>query len=111
MFRQAFTMVELVFVIVIIGILATVAVPKLAATRDDASESVLCQNISICVMDMASKYTATHNVSLTDSEACQKGDVSPLVSLDSSSITVSGAPSFCSDLNRKHSFGGSNISL
>ena len=34
--KKAFTMVELVFVIVIIGILAAVAVPRLAATRDDA---------------------------------------------------------------------------
>jgi general secretion pathway protein G len=34
--RKAFTMVELVFVIVVIGILAGVAVPKFAATRDDA---------------------------------------------------------------------------
>ncbi|MGC9351104.1 MAG: type II secretion system protein [Sulfurovum sp.] len=34
--RKAFTMVELVFVIVVIGILAAIAVPKLAATRGDA---------------------------------------------------------------------------
>lgn len=34
--RTAFTMVELVFVIVILGILAAIAVPRLAATRDDA---------------------------------------------------------------------------
>ena len=35
-FRKAFTMVELVFVIVVVGILAGLAIPKLAATRDDA---------------------------------------------------------------------------
>lgn len=34
--RNAFTMLELVFVIVVIGILASIAIPKLAATRDDA---------------------------------------------------------------------------
>lgn len=34
--KQAFTMIELVFAIVIIGILASVAIPRFAATRDDA---------------------------------------------------------------------------
>jgi len=35
--KNAFTMIELVFVIVILGILAAVAVPKFSATRDDAT--------------------------------------------------------------------------
>ncbi|WP_295066468.1 type II secretion system protein [Sulfuricurvum sp.] len=34
--RNGFTMIELVFVIVVIGILAAIAIPKFAATRDDA---------------------------------------------------------------------------
>jgi len=35
-FRKAFTMVELIFVVVVIGILAGIAIPKFAVTRDDA---------------------------------------------------------------------------
>ncbi len=35
--KGAFTMIELVFVIVILGILAGVAIPRLTATRDDAT--------------------------------------------------------------------------
>ena len=34
--KKAFTMIELIFVIVVIGILSAIAIPKLAATRDDA---------------------------------------------------------------------------
>lgn len=34
--KNAFTMIELVFVIVVLGILAAVAIPKFTATRDDA---------------------------------------------------------------------------
>jgi general secretion pathway protein G len=34
--KKAFTMIELVFVIVILGILASIAVSKMAVTRDDA---------------------------------------------------------------------------
>ena len=35
--KKAFTMMELVFVIVVIGILASIALPRLNATRDDAT--------------------------------------------------------------------------
>lgn len=34
--KNAFTMIEMIFVIVILGILAAIAIPKMAATRTDA---------------------------------------------------------------------------
>ncbi|MBT5934755.1 type II secretion system protein [Sulfurimonas sp.] len=37
--KNAFTMIELVFVIVVLGILAAVAIPRLSATRTDAQIS------------------------------------------------------------------------
>jgi general secretion pathway protein G len=44
--KKAFTMVELVFVIVVIGILSAIAIPKFAATRDDAIISKALAEVS-----------------------------------------------------------------
>ena len=56
--KKAFTMIELIFVIVIIGILASVAIPKMSATRDDAKMSVIITNAKIIVEDANTFYTA-----------------------------------------------------
>ncbi|PHR57545.1 MAG: hypothetical protein COA44_05785 [Arcobacter sp.] len=52
--KYAFTMIELIFVIVILGILAAVAIPKLSATRNDALIARMSQNISVAVSEIAS---------------------------------------------------------
>ena len=56
--RSGFTMIELIFVIVILGILASVAIPKLAATREDAKISKIDQNVATLVADAAAFYTS-----------------------------------------------------
>ena len=54
--KKGFTMIELIFVIVILGILASVAIPRLAGTRTDAEISALVANIRTLISDAASYY-------------------------------------------------------
>ena len=51
--RDAFSLIELIFVIVIIGILAAVAIPKLSATRDDAYISQVSHTIASSATEIA----------------------------------------------------------
>ena len=54
--KKGFTMIELIFVIVILGILASVAIPRLAATRTDAEISATVANLRTLLNDVASYY-------------------------------------------------------
>ncbi len=54
-------MIELIFVIVILGILASVAIPRLAATREDAEISAAIANLRTLLSDTTSYYVAKGN--------------------------------------------------
>ena len=68
---NAFTMIELIFVIVILGILSAVAIPKLYATRTDAKAVQEVYNLSVCIHDIGSTYNASGNETV-DSAACDR---------------------------------------
>ena len=54
--KKGFTMIELIFVIVILGILASVAIPRLHGTREDAEIATTAANLRTLISDINAYY-------------------------------------------------------
>lgn len=67
--KSAFSMIELVFVIVIIGIIASIAIPKLSITRSDAQYIVVQSDIQTILSTVqAASFTQDIEVSKLNGE-------------------------------------------
>jgi len=64
--KKAFTMIELIFVIVIIGILASLAIPRMAANRIDAEASMCELEVSQFSRELINYYTLRGHTQFTN---------------------------------------------
>ncbi|OQX60380.1 MAG: hypothetical protein B5M52_00185 [Helicobacteraceae bacterium 4484_230] len=120
---SAFSMIELIFMIIMLGILAAFAIPKLSATRDDAMLSTDIWNMATCIEDAAAWYTARGtDLSAGDSKSCNAVKCYNITySTGGAGFTVATNPSaatFCSDIDsvgghlaKTYLFRGSRISF
>lgn len=86
MSRSAFTMIELIFVIVILGVLAAVAIPKLSATRDDAIVVRVAQSVSTAAMEIAT-YAVANGV-VDDNLSVMSNSIQTLVSKSEATLDI-----------------------
>ena len=111
-------MIELIFVIVILGILAAVAIPKLAATRDDAKMVTALTNLATTVNDLGAEYTATgtfvNAVTATDCFSSAATAATGVVVVTGVAGDGNHCPGAITEATNKgllatHTFGGSTV--
>lgn len=62
--KKAFTMIEPIFVIVIMGILAAVIISKINATREDARLTKVMSEIAVAIQDINAYYISQGKLAL-----------------------------------------------
>ncbi|MCI6344088.1 MAG: type II secretion system GspH family protein [Campylobacter sp.] len=96
--KKGFTMIELIFVIVILGILASVAIPRLAATREDAEISAAVANLRTLVSDATAYYTVKGSFNTTGGTAAKWSDIT--------NVPLEGATKVVTNTGAKLKAGG-----
>lgn len=88
--RKAFTMIEIIFVILIIGILSSVATPKLVASRDDGVSTVCASEVSAFIVTAYTTYARLGYHSFRDLTASQltNGQVSLIPPSSSENVFI-----------------------
>ena len=67
--QKAFSLIELIFVIAILGIIATIAVPKLLNSRSNAVVTTIKQDISTITTAIQSQYMLNGSIDkITDTD-------------------------------------------
>ena len=99
--KKGFTMIELIFVIVILGILAAVAIPKLAATRDDAKIAAIQTDIGTFANAIPAWYTGQKDARIAQAvsiDTAQWKKIAAATATEGYALTLAGDTAICASI-------------
>jgi len=118
------TIIELIMVIIIISILASIAIGKLSTTRDDAKLSASVSNMGVCITDVSAYFVASgqdynttnHPLSCDQNNTECYDIVYAINGINFNVSTNSIRQNYCEDIEnvgghlaKRYDFGGSTI--
>ncbi|MDL2346414.1 type IV pilin protein [Campylobacter hyointestinalis] len=95
--KKAFTMMELAFVIVFLAIIASIAIPKLLATRGDTSAAIASAEMGRIVTELRSYYIANGSFA---------GNLKNIDTQKNANIISTMSPTYKEVYDRRYKSGG-----
>lgn len=92
--KRAFTILELIFVIIILGVLAAIALPKIGASKDEAELGKALGNLKTLISDLSTYALRNDNLSslslMSNVDSVENADLSSFTGTQSLNFKVGG---------------------